>query len=222
MTSEIPSFHFESEFWAEGYSCVAGVDEVGRGALAGPVVAAAVIVEPSAVSVPKWYELRDSKLLKAQERESYAGWIQDNAHAWAIGEASSTVIDQVNIAEATKQAMQQAIAKLQPPPDSLLIDWVKLPSITLPQKSLKKADLRIISVAAASIIAKVYRDGLMAEMDAIYPQFDFANNKGYGTKRHRERILADGPCPIHRRTFAPMSKMNESHSGEGASVANSK
>ncbi len=206
MSAAFPTLDVEKRLWSAGYCTIAGVDEVGRGALAGPVVAGAVILPVQIEGGSEWYNLRDSKLLTPERRQTYACWIQENAQAWAVGESSPALIDEINIAEATKAAMQQAVEALTPPPDYLLIDWVKLPKIQLPQESPAKADSHIISVAAASIIAKVYRDNLLVELDKLYPEYDFARNKGYGTQRHRGAIAEMGPCPVHRHTFAPIAK----------------
>lgn len=206
MSAAFPTLEIEKRLWSAGYRAIAGVDEVGRGALAGPVVAGAVILPMDLADGSEWHNLRDSKQLTAVLREEYARWIQENAVAWAVGESSPALIDEINIAEATKVAMQQAIQKLNPLPDYLLIDWVKLPTIRLPQESPAKADSHIISVAAASIIAKVYRDNLLTELDKVYPVYEFARNKGYGTQRHRSAIAEVGACPVHRHTFAPIAK----------------
>lgn len=201
-----PTFQQEEHLWQQGLHYVAGVDEVGRGALAGPVVAAAVIVPPHSARSGVWAAVRDSKLLSAQQREELAAEIQEAALAWAIGAAPPQVIDEVNIAVATRRAMQMAITRLQPMPDYLLLDWVRLPQINIPQRSQPKADLEIISVAAASILAKVYRDDQMVALDRQYPAYGFATNKGYGTAAHREAIAQSGPCPEHRFTFAPIAR----------------
>lgn len=208
MSGAFPTLDVEKRLWSAGYRAVAGIDEVGRGALAGPVVAGAVILPVHVASDSEWHNLRDSKQLTPSQRVTYARWIEDNAVAWAIGESSPSLIDKINIAEATKAAMRQAIGKLSPLPDYLLIDWVKLPSVQLPQETPAKADSHIISVAAASIIAKVYRDNLLVELDKAYPEYEFARNKGYGTQRHRTAIADVGPSPVHRYSFAPIANLN--------------
>lgn len=201
-----PTFDFEKRLWSAGYRYIAGIDEVGRGALAGPVVAGAVILPRWSDDDSEWHRLRDSKQLTPLQRTEYAHWIETNAVSWAIGESSAMLIDEINIAQATKSAMAQAIQKLSPSPEYLLIDWVKLPNIQLPQESPAKADNLIISVAAASIIAKVYRDNLLTKLGEVYPEYDFARNKGYGTQSHRAAIARQGPSPVHRQTFAPIAK----------------
>lgn len=201
-----PTFRFEEKIWQEGYERVAGIDEVGRGALAGPVVAAAVILPRSAPEEELWLKLKDSKLLSHETREILAPWIQSHAAGWAIGIAPAQLVDEVNVSVATRSAMMQAVQNLDPRPDYLLIDWVKLPLVNLPQESLAKADTQIVSVAAASIVAKVYRDRLMIELDKRYPLYGFGQNKGYGTPQHRAAIACSGPCSEHRHSFAPISK----------------
>lgn len=204
----IPTFDYEQKLWQQGFARVAGIDEAGRGALAGPVVAAAVIAPSHAEYTDVWASVRDSKLLKPNERERLAIEIKEQAVGWAIGEISAAVIDRENIAVATRMAMQQAVQALQPPPDHLLIDWVKLPQLNIYQLSLTKADQKIVSVAAASILAKVHRDQLMVELDAQHPRYGFAQHKGYGTAAHRAAIAQHGPCAVHRHTFAPISSMH--------------
>lgn len=205
-SQEYPNFSHERALWQDGFLRVAGVDEAGRGALAGPVVAAAVIVPTEAEQSGIWASVRDSKLLRPGQREAMATAIEDHAASWAIGVASAQVIDRENVAVATRMAMQQAISGLQPPPDHLLIDWVRLPQLNVHQISLAKADQKIISVAAASILAKVYRDRLMMALDAEHPDYGFARHKGYGTAAHCAAIAKFGPCAIHRHTFAPIAK----------------
>ncbi|MEM7127866.1 MAG: ribonuclease HII [Chloroflexota bacterium] len=201
-----PTFSFEERLWQEGYNYIAGIDEVGRGALAGPVVAGAVILPKAASHSLQWLDVRDSKLLSPEERTVSAQWIQQNAVSWAVGEMPASTIDEVNIAVATRQAMKQAVENLSTRPDYLLIDWVKLPSINLPQESPVKADMHIVSVAAASILAKVYRDQRMVDLGIHFPSYGFAQNKGYGTKSHRLALETFGPCIEHRHSFSPIAK----------------
>lgn len=188
---------YEFEAHELGYERVAGVDEVGRGPLAGPVVTASVIL-------PKGLLLEgvnDSKKLSEKKREQLFEEIKEKAISYGIGMVSEKVIDEINILNATKKAMEMAIASLNPSADYLLIDAVKLESVPLPQKPIIKGDALSISIAAASIIAKVTRDRLMEEMDLKYPQYGFAKNKGYGTQEHIEAIKKYGICPIHRISF---------------------
>lgn len=202
----IPTLDLEHLLWSEGYRYIAGVDEAGRGALAGPVVAAAVIVPSDSDFDGIWTKVRDSKQLTPSQRTDYAAEIRNKAIAWSLGISTPQTIDNHNIAVATRLAMTSAIRKLDPPPDYLLLDWVRLPQINIPQQSQPKADQRIVSVAAASIIAKVYRDTLLVDLDKEYPAYHFANHKGYGTAPHLSAIQEHGPCPEHRHSFAPIKK----------------
>lgn len=201
---QTPDLSEEKRLWAEGYTAVAGLDEAGRGALAGPVVAGAVVlprgVEPAGV----WAEVRDSKVLSPARREELAEAIRAAALAWAVGEAAPAEIDAIGIAPATRLAMQRAIDALSPRPDYLLLDWVRLERVNLPQESFTKGDARIVSIAAASILAKVHRDGLLVALDSRYPLYGFAGHKGYGAAAHLAAIERHGPCPEHRMSFAPM------------------
>ncbi len=201
-----PTFVHEQSYWNQGYRHIAGVDEAGRGALAGPVVAAAVIVAEDDQRHRIWSEVNDSKLLSPVRRVDLAEIIRSAALAWAVGSVQAVEIDRIGIAAATRQAMQQAIAGLQVPADCLLIDWVKLPQVSLPQISLAKADQQIVSVAAASILAKVHRDALMVAIDAEYPQYGFAAHKGYGARFHLAALDSRGPCPEHRHSFSPLAR----------------
>ena len=207
--SKRPSLAYETACWAQGHRCVAGIDEAGRGALAGPVVAAAVALPPEtaldAADLP-WSQVRDSKQLSPARRGTLFDAVQQHALAWAIGCVDAVTIDQIGIAAATRRAMQQAVAALAPAADALVIDWVKLPSVNLPQQSFIKADQRVVSVAAASILAKVHRDRLLVELGARYPAYGFSQHKGYGTAQHRAAIATHGPCPAHRHTFAPIAQ----------------
>lgn len=187
-----------------GFLYIAGIDEVGRGPLAGPVVAAAVIV-PSKIKRSSWLNnIRDSKLLSAHQREFLYDHIKEMAVTFGIGMVSSQTIDIRGIAVATRLAMKQAIEQLSPKPDYLLVDYVKLPEISLPQKGIVHGDALCFSIACASIIAKVTRDRLMVELDAVYPDYGLARHKGYGTREHLDCLRRLGPCPIHRRSFQPV------------------
>lgn len=191
-------FDFEDQARSEGYSFIAGVDEVGRGCLAGPVVAAACILDP-AKAVPEG--LNDSKKLTSAQREKIADELRETAVAIGIGTVDADEIDQINILEATKKAMALAIDALPSAADYLLIDALQLRSVRLPQKAIIKGDAISYSIAAASVIAKTYRDKLMCEFDAEYPQYGFSGHKGYGAAVHLEALRIHGPCPLHRRTF---------------------
>lgn len=176
---------------------IAGIDEVGRGPLAGPVVTCAVIL-------PKDCDLlyiNDSKQVPEKRREILAEQIKECAVAYSIGIKDHQVIDEINILQATYQAMQQAVQGLAVTPDLLLVDAVTIPDLTIPQVPIIKGDAKSISIAAASILAKVTRDHMMMEWDKVYPEYEFASNKGYGSKKHIEAIKKYGPCPIHRQSF---------------------
>ena len=195
---------YEKECYARGIELIAGVDEVGRGPLAGPVVAAAVIL-PKACKIPG---LNDSKKIpKSKHKEIYEAVLQ-NAVAIGIGIKDNQVIDQVNIYEATKLAMMEAIGQLEPQPQHLLIDAMKL-DLPIPQTSIIKGDANSLSIAAASIVAKVTRDQMMEEFDRKYPGYDFAQNAGYGTAKHLAGLDQLGVTPIHRRSFEPVKSMCE-------------
>ena len=195
---------YEKECYARGMELIAGVDEVGRGPLAGPVVAAAVIL-PKACKIPG---LNDSKKIpKSKHKEIYEAVLQ-NAIAIGIGIKDNHVIDQVNIYEATKLAMMEAIGQLDPQPQHLLIDAMKL-DLPIPQTSIIKGDANSLSIAAASIVAKVTRDQMMEEFDREYPGYDFAQNAGYGTAKHLAGLDKLGVTPIHRRSFEPVKSMCE-------------
>ncbi|MBR0130339.1 MAG: ribonuclease HII [Firmicutes bacterium] len=187
----------EKGLWAVGKNHIAGVDEVGRGPLAGPVVTAAVIL-------PKDFTLLgvdDSKKLSPKKRDELFDQIKEAAVCWATGRREPQRIDEINILEATKEAMRDAIMALEVRPDHVLIDAVRLQSIDIPQTSIIHGDALSVSIAAASIIAKVTRDREMERMAVLYPGYAFESNKGYGTKAHYEGLAALGPCPIHRKTF---------------------
>ena len=195
---------YEKECYARGMELIAGVDEVGRGPLAGPVVAAAVIL-PKACKIPG---LNDSKKIpKSKHKEIYEAVLQ-NAIAIGIGIKDNQVIDQVNIYEATKLAMMEAIGQLEPQPQHLLIDAMKL-DLPISQTSIIKGDANSLSIAAASIVAKVTRDQMMEKFDREYPGYDFAQNAGYGTAKHLAGLDQLGVTPIHRRSFEPVKSMCE-------------
>jgi len=201
-----PSLTEENNLIARGYRFVAGVDEAGRGALAGPVVAAAVIMSYP-IDTPWSGEIRDSKQLSPAKRERLFHNIKKAAISVGIGMISSETIDSQNIIKATLLAMKQAIARLSPPPDSLLIDHLLLPDIPLPQKGITNGDQLCFSIACASIVAKVSRDHFMIQLDRVYPGYRLARHKGYGTKEHIFYLCQRGPCPIHRRSFTPVKEV---------------
>lgn len=192
---------FENELYENGIKYIAGIDEVGRGPLVGPVVTAAVILPR------EFYDERinDSKKLTEKKRELLYDVIMENAVSVGIGISSEDVIDEINILEATKKAMIEAVNNLSVKPEHLLIDAVKL-NIDIPQTSIIKGDAKSESIAAASIVAKVTRDRMMVELDKKHPEYDFKHNKGYGTKKHIEAIEKYGILKEHRKTFAPCDK----------------
>lgn len=193
----------ERELRLAGFHRIAGLDEVGRGSLAGPVVAAAVIL-------PEHHRirgLRDSKVLVRSRREALYDQILDRAEGVGVGCVEADVIDQVNILEATRLAMREALARLPEAPDHLVIDALSLREVELPQRPIIDGDAISASIAAASIVAKVTRDRICAELDDRYPAYGFRRNKGYGTPWHLDALLAEGPCEWHRRTFAPVRMM---------------
>jgi ribonuclease HII len=188
---------FERAARGRGYRLVAGIDEAGRGPLAGPVIAAAVILPPD-------YEhpqIRDSKTLSPRQRERLLEVIERDAVAIGVGAVESHVIDTVNILQATLTAMKEAVLDLSPPPDYLLIDGINRISVAVPQETIVHGDGRSISVASASIVAKVFRDRIMEMYHRQFPQYNFLRNKGYGTREHLEAILKHGRCKIHRSSF---------------------
>ena len=179
------------------YQYICGIDEVGRGPLAGPVVAGAVIL-PKDCDI---LYINDSKKLTAAKREELAAIIMEKAISAKTALVTSEYIDEVNILQATYEAMRKAIKSLDPSPDLLLNDAVNIPGVDIKQVPIIKGDAKSISIGAASIIAKVTRDAMMVEYDKIYPEYDFASNKGYGSAKHIEALKKYGPCPIHRKTF---------------------
>lgn len=190
---------YEKELFEQGYPFVAGVDEVGRGPLAGPVVAAAVILPLE--EAKRIAGINDSKKLSKKKRETLAEKIKEMAVAYAIEEVGEETIDEINILQATRLAMKRAIERLSPRPDFVLTDGNMTLDIPMPQKSIVKGDALVCSIGAASILAKVYRDKLMERFAAEYPYYGFERNAGYGTRMHIEAIREMGICKIHRRTF---------------------
>lgn len=185
---------------------IAGLDEAGRGALAGPVVAAAVILPlHDAPRLAQLHGVDDSKRLTARQRERLFALIQQHALGYGIGQVDAATIDAIGILPATRLAMQAALAELAPRPDYLLIDGrIRLKQVPIRQEAVVRGDGRSLSIAAASILAKVTRDRLLVQLDAAYPLYGFAQHKGYGTELHRAMLEAHGPCPQHRHSFAPI------------------
>jgi ribonuclease HII len=195
---------FETEIWERGVARIAGVDEAGMGPLAGPVVAAAVVL-------PRGFRPRgldDSKKLDEGERDRLAAEVQAGAE-WAVGLATPEEIDRLNIYRAGLLAMRRAVEGIAPPPGHLLIDARRLPELRIPQQGIVKGDARSLSIAAASVIAKTTRDALMVELDAAHPGYGLARHKGYAAPEHLAALRALGPCPCHRRSFAPVRELLE-------------
>lgn len=200
--------HHEKKLLAAGYATIAGMDEAGRGPWAGPVVAACIVFNDQAAK-NKLFKINDSKKLTSKNRERCFKWLIENFD-YGIGIVSHDIIDQINILNATKQAMMEAIGKLSSKIDYLLIDAVKLKSFTsASQESIIHGDQKVWSIAAASIIAKVTRDRLMIDYHQLYPQYGFDRHKGYGTKWHQKMLKQYGPCPIHRKSYAPIKLIME-------------
>jgi ribonuclease HII len=194
---------FENHARTSGFTCIAGLDEAGRGPLAGPVVAAAVVL-PAGLLIPG---LTDSKQVIESERERLFEEIRRQAVCYGIGTADEGTIDDVNILQATIIAMERALDALAPRPDYLLLDAITLPRVRIPQKPIIKGDCRSHSIAAASILAKVTRDRLMLALHKKYPQYNFDKHKGYGTREHLALLREHGPCPVHRRSFSPVTEL---------------
>ncbi len=203
--AEYSTLHFEVLAQGRGFSAVAGIDEAGRGPLAGPVVAAAVVLPDNF----RLDGLTDSKKLSAKKREEFFPIIRQEARAYGIGLASAAEVDRLNILQATLLAMQRALSKVQGVADYLLIDGITPLPVALPQQTLKKGDSRSLSIAAASVLAKVARDRVMVQLDRQYPGYGFAGHKGYGTLAHRQAIESMGPVPPHRLTFAGVKEFVE-------------
>lgn len=204
----IPDFSREEKLFKKGYKTIAGIDEAGRGPLAGPVVAAAVVFSIDKIKELIKIGVRDSKALPSKKRNYLYDIITERCLDWAAGIVSEVVIDEINILEATKLAMKIAVEKLKIQPDFLLIDGRHtIDSCHISQLAIPKADQYIFSVSAASIIAKTTRDRILVEFDKEYPGYGFARHKGYGTKLHMETLEIKGPCKIHRKSFRPVGKM---------------
>ena len=203
----VPDFSEEKEMQKDGLLYVAGLDEVGRGSLAGPVVTG-LVVFPAGVDYEWLASVRDSKELTVKQREDLAPLIKSTALVAEIGLSSAEEIDQLGIVPATRLAMQRSLDSALLIPEYLLIDALELPTSNIPQKSIIKGDSKCLSIASASILAKVERDSLMSELSEEYPGYGFEKHKGYGTSKHREEIDRRGPCKLHRLTFAPMNKID--------------
>ena len=199
----------EERYWQEGPLRVAGVDEVGRGCLAGPVVAAAVVLPPEAARAGELFDLDDSKVLDAGTRARLRDEILALALSWAVAPVAAEVIDRINILEASMEAMRMAISGLDPTPDRVLVDGARAPGSGLPETAVIDGDARSLSIAAASVVAKEHRDRMMEELHRRFPEYGFDTNKGYASTAHREALARHGPCPLHRRTFSPLAQREQ-------------
>jgi ribonuclease HII len=198
----------ETRLWEAGISPVAGLDEVGRGAWAGPLVAAAVMLPPDRRNLRRLLTgVRDSKEMTARQRDRLADRIRQVALAVAVGEADPGEVDGIGPLRATRLAMERALQALPLEPRFLLLDFMRLPELGVPQTALPHGDGQVLSISAASVIAKVWRDDEMADLERSYPGYGFARHKGYGTAAHREALCRLGPCPIHRCSFSPVAGM---------------
>jgi ribonuclease HII len=206
-TKHTPTLVEEMALFEQGYCLVAGLDEAGRGCLAGPVVAAAVILPLADDTAQRFAGVNDSKQLTPLARASLYDLIMQHAISVGVGTGSAELIDERNILQATKYAMYVALTKLSPQPQALLLDALRLPNVALPQRDLIKGDARCLSIAAASIIAKVTRDRLMLKLHEEYPIYGFDQHKGYGTPMHLAALRKHGATPHHRRSFAPVSEL---------------
>ena len=210
-----PDLQFEQALWNKGLRRVAGVDEAGRGALIGPVAAAAVVLPCDQADLfDKLAGVRDSKEMKPEERDYWAIEIKSVAVAWAVGYASAAEIDQIGIAPATRLAAERALGQLPLKVEHILIDYISLPDVATPQTPLIKGDARSLTIAAASVLAKTGRDAILAAMDAEFPGYGLAQNKGYATAAHRAAIASLGPCAQHRHSFAPIRVEGEEEQQE--------
>ena len=201
-----PTLYYETALWNQGILLIAGIDEAGRGAWAGPVTAGAVILPADPNILNRLAGVRDSKLMTPAEREAMFDVVIAEAQTWAVGEADAEEIDHIGILNATKNAMKRAFEALNPQPVHLLIDYVRLHDVTIPQTGIKHGDMLSLSIACASVLAKVTRDRFMRTTAAeLYPQYHFDQHTGYGTKLHQEMLAQYGHCPIHRRSFRPLA-----------------
>ncbi len=202
-----PTLEFEQRLWGEGYRIIAGLDEAGRGAWAGPVYAAAVVL-PNDLRVSDLLSgVRDSKRMTPRQRDRWRGCIQSAAIAWSVASATNEEIDRMGILPATCLAMQRALDELRNQPNHLLVDYIHIPDCTCPQLSLPYGDCRSLSIAAASVLAKTGRDAWMVQMDEVYPGYGLAQHKGYGTVQHRQALTYQGSLPIHRQSFKPIREL---------------
>ncbi len=201
-----PDLSVESGLWQMGIQYIAGIDEAGRGSLAGPVAAGAVVLSPGSATLADLRGLKDSKQLTPTQREAWAERLRQVAHAWGVGFASHTEIDRFGIIPATRLAAQRALENIDWPVEHLMLDYLFLPDNHLPQTNLIKGDQRSLSIAAASVLVKVARDELLVRLDNEYPGYCFADHKGYATAQHLAALDRLGPSPVHRASFAPVQE----------------
>lgn len=211
-----PDLVFEKALWSDEIHLIAGIDEAGRGALAGPVVAAAVILPPHLSSTVAFNGVRDSKAMTPSQRHDWAGRLRTLVFGWGIGLASAQEVDALGILPATRLAAWRAVQVLPVPPQHLLLDYLELPDCPFPQTPVVKGDARSLSIAAASVLAKSARDAHMVELDRCYPGYGFAVHKGYGTAAHLAALTRLGPSPVHRRSFRPVYQTAGEEAGSTA------
>jgi ribonuclease HII len=202
--SPAPDLTKELELWRTGFQFVGGIDEAGRGCWAGPVFSAVVVFSPGKPPVSLLENVRDSKQMSAKQRQKWAGLIKNCCLDWGVGSSTNNEIDTLGIVPATRLAARRALDQLKTQPDFLLLDYLKIEELKTPQLAMVRGDERVLSIAAASILAKTSRDSYMIEMDSIYPVYWFKTNKGYGTAAHRRALKQNGICPIHRLSFKPI------------------
>jgi ribonuclease HII len=202
--SPAPDLSKELELWQSGFQFVGGIDEAGRGCWAGPVFAAVVVFSPGKPPASLLDKVRDSKQLSARQRQKWAGVIKTTSLEWGVGSASNQEIDTLGIVPATRLAARRALNQLKTWPDFLLLDYLRIQELKIPQLAMVRGDEQVLSIAAASILAKTSRDDFMTEMDVAYPVYTFRTNKGYGTAAHRRALDQNGICPIHRLSFKPV------------------
>ena len=203
-----PDLSLEQAFWQVGIASIGGIDEAGRGAWAGPVATGVVILSPTQDLVGTLDGVRDSKQMTPRQRAFWAKQIKEMATSWAVGMASHQEIDEIGILPATRLAARRAIEILACLPEALLLDWLFLPEVTLPQIAIIKGDNRSLSIACASVLAKTTRDAVLIQMDELYPVYGFATHKGYGTSAHLAALQNYGPCPIHRLSYKPVRALS--------------
>jgi ribonuclease HII len=202
-----PDLSLERQLCTHGVACIAGLDEAGRGAWAGPLMAAAVVLPLQQPEIARLlHGVRDSKLMTPGQRQHWAQEIERLAVATSVAQACVEEVEALGPLRATRLAMTRALAGLHPAPDHLLIDYLQLPEVSLPQTALPHGDAKVLSIAAASVLAKVARDRFMASLDSLYPAYLFSRHKGYGTALHRRALEELGPSPVHRRTYAPVAR----------------